>query len=69
MQTETRRRRKMPEGHKWIQAVLVPEEVHRRFAVRCAEQGLDRLQVLRKLVELYAGGIILIQADEVQGKG
>lgn len=43
-------------GYKWIQAVSVPEEVARDFAVRCASQDLDRLQVLRTLVELYASG-------------
>ncbi len=55
--TKTRRRDK-PEGHKWIQAVSVPESVHRRFAARCAADGLDRLQVLRILVEGYATGAI-----------
>ena len=44
----------LPEGFKWIQAVSVSEEVHRLFAARCARNGLDRLQVMRALVELYA---------------
>jgi len=50
------RRRTLPEGFKWVQAVPVPEDTHRGFASRCAAEGLDRLQVLRTLVELYASG-------------
>lgn len=53
------------QGMRWLVNVKVPEEVFRQLGSKCALKGIDKRQLIRALVTLYAEGGAVERAADV----